>query len=51
MQNITHGKTDFGSGWRQQDFDFFTSDNCKRLIKEKNIKMVTWREIRDKLTN
>jgi chitin disaccharide deacetylase len=49
MQNITHGKTGFGSEWRQQDFDFFTSDECKRLIKEKNIKMVTWREIQDKI--
>jgi chitin disaccharide deacetylase len=51
MKEITLGKKGFGSEWRQGDYDFFTSDECKRLIKEKNIRMVTWRDIRDKLVH
>jgi predicted glycoside hydrolase/deacetylase ChbG (UPF0249 family) len=39
----------YGAAWRQADFDFFTSDKCKRLITGENIKLITWREIRDKL--
>jgi len=44
---IDHG--DWGAQWRQADFDFFTSDNCKKVLKEQNIQLITWREIRDKL--
>ena len=40
---------DYGNEWRQRDFDFFTSDACRDLLKEENIKLVTWREIRDAL--
>jgi hypothetical protein len=49
MQDITHNQIKFGSKWRQADFDFFTGDECRRLIKENNIQLITWREIRDKL--
>lgn len=40
---------DWGAEWRQADFNFFTSENCKKLLTENNIHLVTWREIRDKL--
>ncbi|HYC84660.1 MAG TPA: polysaccharide deacetylase family protein [Chryseosolibacter sp.] len=49
MQAITVDHPDYGAAWRQADFDFFTSDECKNVIKEQNIRLVTWREIRDKL--
>jgi chitin disaccharide deacetylase len=49
MQSITGGQKSFGSEWRQADFDFFTGDECRQLIKENNIQLITWREIRDKL--
>ncbi len=39
----------YGAKWRQSDFEFFTSDKCKQLVAGKNIKLITWREIRDKL--
>ena len=39
----------YGAAWRQADFDFFTSEKCKKLIAGKNIKVITWREVRDKL--
>jgi predicted glycoside hydrolase/deacetylase ChbG (UPF0249 family) len=41
--------TGYGAAWRQNDFEFFTSDECKRLVSGDKIKLVTWREIRDKL--
>ena len=41
---------DWGAGWRQRDFDFFTGDAFRRLLRENNIKLITWREI-GKLVN
>jgi chitin disaccharide deacetylase len=49
MQSITIDHPDWGAGWRQADYNFFTSDNCKKILRDKNIRLVTWREIRDKL--
>jgi chitin disaccharide deacetylase len=49
MQNITNNQFSFGSEWRQADYDFFTSIECRQLIDDKNIQLITWREIRDKL--
>jgi predicted glycoside hydrolase/deacetylase ChbG (UPF0249 family) len=49
MKAVAAGIVDWGSGWRQQDYDFFTSAECERLLKENNIIRVTWREIRDKV--
>ena len=30
---------------RQWDLDYFTSEKCKSILKENNIKLVTWREV------
>lgn len=49
MKAVTVDHPDWGAAWRQADFNFFTSDACKNLLKENNIKLVTWRELRDKL--
>lgn len=49
MQAITVDHPEWGAAWRQADFDFFTSENCKKLLKEQNVQLITWREIRDKL--
>ena len=49
MKAATINHIDFGAEWRQADFNFFTSENCKKLLKENNIHLITWREIRDKL--
>ena len=49
MQSVTIDQIDWGAGWRQEDFNFFTSEECKKLLKDQNIKVITWREIRDKL--
>lgn len=45
MQGITINHPNFGSEWRQIDFDFFTSQECKSKLKENNIQLITWREI------
>ena len=45
MQGITINHPNFGSAWRQIDFDFFTSEECKSKLKENNIQLITWRDI------
>lgn len=49
MQAITVDHPEWGANWRQHDFNFFTSEACKKILKDQNIKLVTWREVRDKL--
>lgn len=45
MQAVTIDHPDWGSTWRQADFDFFTSDACRRILEEEKILLVTWRDI------
>jgi len=45
MQALSVNHPDWGAAWRQADFDFFTSDKCRQLIKENNIQLLTWREL------
>ncbi len=49
MQAVTIDHPDYGAAWRQADFDFFSSDACKKLLAEQNIHLITWKEIKDKL--
>jgi hypothetical protein len=46
---VTLGYVYWGASWRQNDFDFFTSQECKELLEENNIKLITWGEIRNKI--
>ena len=43
--NVNH--PDWGNEWRQKDFDFFTSENCRKVLEEENIQLVTWRQIKE----
>ena len=45
MQAVTIDHPDFGAAWRQKDFDFFTSEACRKILKEEGIQLVTWREL------
>ena len=45
MQAVTIDHPDFGAAWRQRDYDVVMSEKFKNLIKERNIKLVTWRQI------
>jgi predicted glycoside hydrolase/deacetylase ChbG (UPF0249 family) len=49
MQAITIDHPDWGAAWRQADFDFFTSETSKEILKKNNIILVSWKEIRDKI--
>ena len=49
MKAVTVGHPEYGAEWRQADHDFFTSEECKKLLKANNIKVITWKEIRDKI--
>jgi chitin disaccharide deacetylase len=45
MQGVSIDHPEWGAAWRQADFDFFTSADCKRILAERKIQLVTWREI------
>lgn len=45
MQAVTKNHPNFGSKWRQIDFDYFTSEACKSKLKDNNIQLITWKEI------
>lgn len=45
MKGVTAGHPNWGAEWRQRDFDFVTSDAFRQLLKENNVKLITWREI------
>lgn len=49
MKAVTVDHEDYGAAWRQHDFNFFTSEACKKLIADEKIKVITWKEIRDKI--
>ncbi len=49
MKAVTVDHPEWGAAWRQQDFNFFSSDECKKVLKENNIYVITWKEIRDKI--
>ena len=49
MKAITAGHPLWGSLWRQNDFNFFTSKEAADLLKANDIKLINWREIRDLL--
>jgi predicted glycoside hydrolase/deacetylase ChbG (UPF0249 family) len=45
MRAATVNHPDWGAGWRQRDFDFFTSDAFRRLLREHNVRLITWAEV------
>jgi len=45
MQSLTIDHPYWGADWRQQDYDFFTSNQCRQLIKEEGIIVIQWRDI------
>jgi predicted glycoside hydrolase/deacetylase ChbG (UPF0249 family) len=45
MKAATRERDTWGAAWRQRDFDFFTSPEFRQLLQERNIKLITWREL------
>ena len=47
MQDITIDHPNFGSKWRNLDYDVISSENFQNALDNNNIKLVTWREIQN----
>ncbi|KUJ61730.1 hypothetical protein AR687_10945 [Flavobacteriaceae bacterium CRH] len=47
MQGITVNHPNFGSAWRQIDFNYFTSSECEEKLKDNNIQLITWKQIKN----
>ena len=45
MQAITIDHPDFGSQWRQRDYNFVITEELKTLLKKTNTYLVTWRDV------
>ncbi len=45
MRAVALDHPNWGSAWRQRDFDFVTGEAFRRLLKEHNVRLITWREI------
>jgi len=45
MKGATADHPNWGAAWRQRDLDFFTSDAFRQLLREQQIKLITWREL------
>lgn len=44
LQAVTLDHPDFGSAWRQRDYDFVTSAEFKKILEENHIVLVKWRD-------
>ncbi|HEY0431824.1 MAG TPA: polysaccharide deacetylase family protein [Pyrinomonadaceae bacterium] len=51
MKGVAFEHPNWGSAWRQRDFEFVTSDAFRKLLRENNVKLVTWREVGKRLQN
>jgi predicted glycoside hydrolase/deacetylase ChbG (UPF0249 family) len=49
MRSITVGHPNFGSKWRNLDYDIISSDKFRNALQKNKIKLVTWREIQSVL--
>ena len=50
MRALKGDQPNWGAAWRQAEFNFFTSPECAKVLKETNVYVITWKEIRDKIT-
>lgn len=47
MRSITKNHPNFGAEWRQIDLDFFTSKKCNTILRENQIQLISWNDIKD----
>jgi len=50
LQAVTLDHPDFGSAWRQRDYDFVTSPEFKKALEESHVILVKWKDLK-KLVN
>jgi hypothetical protein len=47
MKGVTVNHPNFGSEWRQIDFDFFTNEENRSKLKRNNIELITWKDVKN----
>jgi chitin disaccharide deacetylase len=47
MKAIAIDHEDYGSAWRQKDLDMVCSDEFKKLLKDNNVQLVTWKQVQE----
>jgi predicted glycoside hydrolase/deacetylase ChbG (UPF0249 family) len=45
LRAVTIDHPDFGSAWRQRDYDFVTSPEFKKMLEENRIVLIKWRDL------
>lgn len=45
LQAVTIDHPDYGSAWRQRDYDFVTGHEFKKMLEENDIVLVKWRDL------
>lgn len=45
LQAVTIDHPDFGSAWRQRDYDFVTSPEFQKILDENHIVLIKWRDL------
>jgi predicted glycoside hydrolase/deacetylase ChbG (UPF0249 family) len=45
MKAATRERDSWGAEWRQRDFDFFSSPDFQKLLRDNQIHLITWRNI------
>jgi predicted glycoside hydrolase/deacetylase ChbG (UPF0249 family) len=45
LQAMTRERPTWGAAWRQRDYDYFTSPRFRELLRQNDVKLVTWREL------
>ena len=45
LQAVAIDHPDFGSAWRQRDYDFVTSPDFKKMLEENHIVLVKWKDL------
>ena len=45
LQAVTIDHPDYGSAWRQRDYDFVTGPEFRKMLEENDIRLVKWREL------
>ena len=45
LRAATRERDTWGAAWRQRDYDFFTSEQFRRVLADQKIQQVTWREL------
>lgn len=51
MKGVTLNHPNFGSEWRQIDYDFFTDEKTRLKLRENSIELITWKQINNALNN